>query len=131
MLGTVIGLVPFLRRATHSTVEFLRPIPSVALIPLAVLLFGIELQVDAAAHRLRVVLAGVRPGALRRGRRRPVARRHRAQLRPGPPGARSATWCCPTALPYLMTGLRLAASVALILAITAETGHRHTRAWAR
>src|SRR4029078_10307929 len=44
VLGTVIGLVPFLRRATHTTVEFLRPIPSVALIPLAVLLFGIQLQ---------------------------------------------------------------------------------------
>ena len=36
VLGTVIGLVPFLRRATHTTVEFLRPIPSVALVPLAV-----------------------------------------------------------------------------------------------
>ena len=44
MLGTIIGLVPFLRRATHTTVEFLRPIPSVALIPLAVLMFGIQLQ---------------------------------------------------------------------------------------
>ena len=40
----VIGLVPFLRRATHTTVEFLRPIPSVALIPLAILMFGIQLQ---------------------------------------------------------------------------------------
>src|ERR1700754_4434191 len=28
-LGTLVGLVPFLRRATHTTVEFLRPIPSV------------------------------------------------------------------------------------------------------
>ena len=42
LLGTVIGLVPFLRRATHTTVEFLRPIPSVALIPLAVLMYGIS-----------------------------------------------------------------------------------------
>ena len=44
VLGTIIGLVPFLRRATHTTVEFLRPIPSVALIPLAVLIYGIQLQ---------------------------------------------------------------------------------------
>ena len=44
VLGTIIGLVPFLRRATHTTVEFLRPIPSVALIPLAVLVYGIQLQ---------------------------------------------------------------------------------------
>ena len=33
VLGTVVGMVPFLRRATHTTVEFLRPVPSVALIP--------------------------------------------------------------------------------------------------
>src|SRR5690606_19706206 len=44
VLGTIIGLVPFLRRATHTTVEFLRPIPSVALIPLAILMFGYQLQ---------------------------------------------------------------------------------------
>ena len=45
-IGTVIGLVPYLRRLTHTTVEFLRPIPSVALIPLAILMFGF--QVPAA-----------------------------------------------------------------------------------
>ena len=44
VLGTIIGLVPFLRRATHTTVEFLRPIPSVALIPLAILMYGYQLQ---------------------------------------------------------------------------------------
>src|SRR4051812_33157319 len=31
--GVVIGSVPFLRAVTASTIEFLRPIPSVALIP--------------------------------------------------------------------------------------------------
>ena len=37
-------MVPYLRQATSSTIEFLRPIPSVALIPLAVLLYGSELR---------------------------------------------------------------------------------------
>ena len=32
--------MPLLRAATASTIEFLRPIPSVALIPLAVVLYG-------------------------------------------------------------------------------------------
>src|SRR5690606_15973881 len=40
--GLVISVVPYLREATAGTVEFLRPIPSVALIPLAVLLFGTD-----------------------------------------------------------------------------------------
>ena len=35
-------------------------------------------------------------------------------------GSRIVNLVFPTALPYLMTGLRLAATVALILAITAE-----------
>src|SRR5450759_2287217 len=43
-LGLAIGSSQFLGRATHSTIEFLRPIPSVALIPLAVLLFGIKME---------------------------------------------------------------------------------------
>jgi ABC-type nitrate/sulfonate/bicarbonate transport system permease component len=43
-LGLLIGSSSFLRKATHSTIEFLRPIPSVALIPLAVLLFGVKIE---------------------------------------------------------------------------------------
>ncbi|MCZ9338392.1 ABC transporter permease, partial [Streptomyces sp. TRM76130] len=42
--GVLLSVVPYLREATASTVEFLRPIPSVALIPLAVLLYGTGLR---------------------------------------------------------------------------------------
>mgnify|MGYP000855879518 CR=1 FL=1 len=38
VVGLFIGLTPGVRRYTHSTIEFLRPIPSVALIP-GVILF--------------------------------------------------------------------------------------------
>ncbi|SES08080.1 ABC transporter permease [Actinokineospora terrae] len=38
--GLVLGSVPPVRRAVMTLVEFLRPIPSVALIPLALLTFG-------------------------------------------------------------------------------------------
>ena len=125
---TIIGLVPFLRRATHTTVEFLRPIPSVALIPLAILLFGFQLQAALRDHRVRELLAGVRAGALRRRRRRHRRSGHRAQLRTQPVPRAFATSCCPTALPYIMTGVRLAAAVALILAVTAEIDDRQSRA---
>ena len=118
-LGTVVGLVPFLRRTTHTTVEFLRPIPSVALIPLAVLMYGLQLQaalviiVYASFWQIFVqVIYGVadidsvaRDTAVSFG----LSRR-----------SRLVNLVLPTALPYLMTGLRLAAGVALILAITAE-----------
>ena len=44
VLGFIIGSSNFLRKATNSTIEFLRPIPSVALIPLAVLMFGVKIE---------------------------------------------------------------------------------------
>ncbi|MFJ2087441.1 ABC transporter permease [Micromonospora chokoriensis] len=119
VLGTVVGLVPFLRRATHTAVEFLRPIPSVALIPLAVLLFGIQMQaalviiIYASFWQVFVqVIYGVADvDAVARDTARSFGLTRREQL---------SHLVLPTTLPYLMTGLRLAAAVALILAITAE-----------
>ncbi|MET7366514.1 ABC transporter permease [Streptomyces sp. NPDC005566] len=117
--GTAISSVPHLRRATASTVEFLRPILSVALIPLAVLLYGTDLRstlllvVYAAFWQILVqVLYGaqdVDPVADETARSYGLSARARI---------RHVVW--PTALPYVMTGVRLAASVALILAVTAE-----------
>ena len=49
LAGLVIGLVPGLRALTASTIEFLRPIPSVALVPLAVLIYGVGLESKATA----------------------------------------------------------------------------------
>ncbi|MEH0927279.1 ABC transporter permease [Micromonospora sp. CPCC 205558] len=119
ILGTVVGLVPFLRRATHTIVEFLRPIPSVALIPLAVLMFGIQRQaalviiIYASFWQVFVqVIYGVADvDAVARDTARSFGLTRREQL---------THLVLPTTLPYLMTGLRLAAAVALILAITAE-----------
>src|SRR5699024_5166278 len=44
ILGFIIGSSNFLRKFTNSTIEFLRPVPSVALIPLAVLVFGVGIE---------------------------------------------------------------------------------------
>jgi ABC-type nitrate/sulfonate/bicarbonate transport system permease component len=119
LLGVLIGSVPWLRALTASTIEFLRPIPSVALIPLAVLQFGnrlgstLLLAVYASFWQVLVqVLYGVRDVD-------PVARDTAAAFRLTPwTRVRYLTW--PTALPYALTGLRLAAAVALILTVTAE-----------
>ncbi|MET0977668.1 MAG: ABC transporter permease [Paeniglutamicibacter terrestris] len=119
VLGLVIGMSPFLRRLTNSSIEFLRPIPSVALIPLAVLLFGIKLEssllliVYACFWQVLIqVLYGVADVdnvAMQTARSYGFSYVQRV---------RDVVF--PTMLPYLMTGIRLAASVALILAITAE-----------
>lgn len=119
LLGIVIDVVPGLRELTSSTIEFLRPIPSVALVPLAVLLFGATLRstlllvVYASFWQVLLqVLAGAADVD-------PVVRDTARSYRLGRWATISrVVW--PTALPYVLTGLRLAASVALILAITAE-----------
>lgn len=119
VLGTVIGLVPFLRRSTHTMVEFLRPIPSVALIPLAILTNGLSMKaalviiVFASFWQVFVqVLYGVADvDAVARDTARSFGLGRLERFR---------SLVFPTALPYLMTGLRLAATVALILAITAQ-----------
>jgi ABC-type nitrate/sulfonate/bicarbonate transport system permease component len=119
VLGIVIGSIPIVRAATDSTIEFLRPIPSVALIPLAVLLWGNDMKSTLVLviyatfwQVLLQVLYGVRdvdPVA------RETARSYRFSVLTT---VRTVTW--PTALPYVMTGFRLGAAVALILEITGE-----------
>ncbi|MFB8128027.1 ABC transporter permease [Streptomyces mirabilis] len=119
VVGLLLSVVPYLREATASTIEFLRPIPSVALIPLAVLLYGTELRsvlllvVYASFWQVLVqVLYGVQDVD-------PVAEETARSYGLGPwARVRHVLW--PTALPYVMTGVRLAAAVALILAVTAE-----------
>ncbi|ULR54729.1 ABC transporter permease [Streptomyces deccanensis] len=118
-VGVVIAVVPYLREATSSTIEFLRPIPSVALIPLAVLLYGTELRsvlllvVYASFWQILIqTLYGVQDVD-------PVAEETARSYGLGTwARIRHVLW--PTALPYVMTGVRLAAAVALILAVTAE-----------
>ncbi|WP_367319632.1 ABC transporter permease [Streptomyces sp. HUAS ZL42] len=119
VVGVVVSVVPYLREATASTIEFLRPIPSVALIPLAVLLYGTQLRsvlllvVYASFWQILIqVLYGVQDVD-------PVAEETARSYGLGTwARIRHVLW--PTALPYVMTGVRLAAAVALILAITAE-----------
>ncbi|MEV6964802.1 ABC transporter permease subunit [Hamadaea sp. NPDC051192] len=119
VIGVLLGAVPVLWAVSSSTVEFLRPIPSVALIPLVVVLYGstirstVVLVVYAAFWQVLLqVLHGVADVD-------PVAR-DTARVYGLGRWARVRYLVWPTALPYVVTGVRLAASVALILAVTGE-----------
>lgn len=118
-LGMIIGSVPLLRAMTNSTVEVLRPIPSVALIPLVVLQFGTDIRstvVLVVYACFWQVLIQVLYGAVDVD---PVAHDTARSYGLGTwARLRHVTW--PTALPYVITGLRLAATVALIVSITGE-----------
>jgi ABC-type nitrate/sulfonate/bicarbonate transport system permease component len=117
--GVVLGSNWYAYRGTRGIVEFLRPIPSVALIPLAVLVYGtgmdskVFLAVYASSWPLLIqTLYGVRdvdPVAIDTARAFGL-RRHERFLRV----------TLPSALPYIATGLRISSATALILVVTAE-----------
>jgi ABC-type nitrate/sulfonate/bicarbonate transport system permease component len=118
-LGILIGSSATAYRSVRFVVEFLRPIPSVALVPLAVLIYGVGLESKvflaafASFWPLFVqTLYGVRdvdPVATDTARSfglNAFQRLYRVKL--------------PSAVPYIATGLRISSAVALILAVTAE-----------
>ncbi|MEV0617912.1 ABC transporter permease [Nonomuraea sp. NPDC050404] len=118
-LGLLLGSVPVIDAATRSVVEFLRPIPSVALIPLVALVIGTGLQ-----HRITLVLyASLWPILYNTmyGLRGvdPVAKESLRAYGFGPLAVLLRV-SLPSSAPFIATGVRLAAGVALILTVSTE-----------
>lgn len=119
-VGVLIGSSRTLLDASSVVLEFLRPIPAVALIPLAILFFG---PFGIAAHRFVVVFAAVWPilintiYGVRGGDRmlQDVARTSGV----GRLG-RLFHVTLPAALPSIATGIRISAAIALVVCVTAE-----------
>ena len=118
-LGLLIGSSRWAYRALRAPIEFLRPIPSVALIPLAVLIYGqgLESKVFLVAFAsfwplLIQTIYGVQDVD-------PVAT---DTARSFGLGRLEQMWriTVPSAVPYIATGIRISSAVALILAVTAE-----------
>lgn len=118
-LGVLLGSVPVLNTAVRAIVEFLRPIPSVALIPLVSLILGtgtrteVTLIVYAAAWPVLFnTIYGLQDVD-------PVAKETvRAYGFSGFAVIRLVS--LPSAAPFIATGVRLAAAIALILAVGTE-----------
>ncbi|MFG6194779.1 ABC transporter permease [Nonomuraea sp. JJY05] len=118
-IGLLLGTVPVVEEMTRVFVEFLRPIPSVALIPLALFFFQPEINakvaliVFAASWPILInTLYGVRD----------VDPLGKETLRSFGFGPGAVIWrvALPSAAPFIATGVRLAASITLILAISVE-----------
>lgn len=117
--GLLLGTNRLLYRALRAVIEFLRPIPSVALIPLAVLVYGsgLEMKVFLVAFAcfwpllIQTIYGAqdVDPVAIDTARSFGLGR-----------GARLVRITLPSTVPYIATGLRISSAVALILAVTAE-----------
>lgn len=119
LLGLLLGSTWWLFHAVRPIVEFIRPMPKVALVPLAILLFGIGMSVKvflagfgAVWPVLYQAMYGIRATD-------PIAMQT-ARSYGFTPWQRFRHVVLPGALPYLMTGMRLAASIALVLVVVAE-----------
>jgi len=123
VIGTAVGIALGLSRAAdvivRPVIEFLRPIPSVALIPVALVIMGLGLDLEIvliAFASVWPVLFSVKTGVedtdprfLDTGR---VLGLRRSET--------IGQIVLPNALPPLATGVRTAAAIALVLAITVE-----------
>lgn len=119
LLGVAVGLWRWIDAGTRVVVEFMRPVPSVALIPIAVLVFGISLRMQLLLivyaciwpvfYNVRYAVQGVDPMLLDTGRVAGLSR-----------WALIRRVVIPSVLPDVFTGVRIASSIALVLAVSAE-----------
>lgn len=119
LLGVWFGLSRRASQAGAPTVELLRPVPSVALIPVALLVFGFGWRLEIAVVAFaccfpmllltRSAVQAVEPRLL-----------EVAQVLGLGPWRRTWRIVLPAAVPRLFVALRLCAGIALVVAVTTE-----------
>ncbi|MEV4114886.1 ABC transporter permease [Nonomuraea sp. NPDC049695] len=118
-LGVLLGALAPLERAIRPVLEFMRPIPSVAIIPLAILL----IPADELMKISVIVYASIWPILINTlYGMHDVDPQAKESLRSFGFGdlAVLARVSLPSAAPFVATGVRIAAGVALVLAVSAE-----------
>ena len=119
LLGTWLGLSQRAAAAGFLTVELLRPVPSVALIPLALLIwgFGVTMELAVVAFATLWPVLVLAQAAARQVPARLLEVCAALQLTP----RQRLLWVVlPAMLPRLFVALRLAAAIALVVAVTVE-----------
>jgi NitT/TauT family transport system permease protein len=119
LLGAVLGLSPRTERTVGPSIEALRPIPAVALIPLALLVFGFGLRMEAAvvafAALWPVLLVTV--SAVRGVEPRLLELSHSLELSFS---RQLVKIVLPAAFGRIAVGLRVALAISLVVAVTVE-----------
>jgi ABC-type nitrate/sulfonate/bicarbonate transport system permease component len=118
-VGIIVGTTPWLYRTLRLVIDFLRPIPSVGLIPLFIVIFGITLSLKVYLVAIAAfwplffqTMYGVQDVD-------PVAK-DTARAYGLNPVLRFVFISVPGATPYIATGLRLAATYALLTSVASE-----------
>ena len=117
--GILLGLARTADRLMEFSIEALRPVPAVALIPIALLVFGFGYRMEIAIVAFaafwpvlvlsRAAVAGVEPRLIQVAQALGL-------------GTAARIWkiVLPAALPRIFVAFRLAAGIALIVAVTVE-----------
>lgn len=118
-LGFLIGSSRIAALLTRVAIEFLRPIPSVALIPVLILFYGTRPSLKVALATFAATFPLLFQAMYGIADVDPMAKDTGRAFRLSWP---SRIWhiVLPSCAPYLATGLRISASVALILVLTGE-----------
>jgi ABC-type nitrate/sulfonate/bicarbonate transport system permease component len=118
-VGTMLGLMPTAERIAGPTIEALRPIPAIAFMPLSLMMFGfgVGLEASVVAYAcvwpiLIITIASVR--AIE-GRLLEVA-----AVLEFPVWKRMLKIVLPAAFARINVGLRVAAAISLVVAVTIE-----------
>lgn len=118
-LGVMIGRVSWVERSTLLIIEFLKPIPPVALLPLALLFYGPTLTMKSVLVflgalwpllvQITYAARALDPAQL------DMARSYRLSF------AKKIRFIfLPSLTPYALTGLRISISIGLVIAVVAE-----------
>lgn len=117
--AVLIGLIPFVRESTYMVIEFVKPIPPIALIPLGLLLWGPTATMKITLITLGAIWPFLTQMVYGIRQTNNVAMDMSKSYRLG-------WWLTttrivfPTLSPYALTGLRISASIAVIVAVTTE-----------
>jgi NitT/TauT family transport system permease protein len=117
--GLLLGSLPWLKDAVRPVIEFLRPIPTVVLIPLVLLI----VQDNTKTELVVIVLAAVWPILINTMYGvTDVDLVAKQTLRSFGFGPVAVAWrvSLPSAAPFIATGVRIAASTAFVVAVAAE-----------
>lgn len=119
LLGASIASSDLVRRMAHPLLEFMRPLPASAIIPVAILAFGLSSTMSTAVIAFGslwpVLLASVQGFSTVDARLQEVA----SVMRFGTL-ERFVKVSLPSAMPGILAGARVGLSVALILAVVTE-----------
>jgi ABC-type nitrate/sulfonate/bicarbonate transport system permease component len=119
LTGVALGLMPLLEQVTGPTIEALRPIPAIAFMPLALMMFGfgVALEASIVAYACVWPILIVTIGAVRAIEPRLLEVAATLEM---PLAARLWKIVLPAAFARINVGLRIAAAIALVVAVTVE-----------